>query len=684
VLLARTGGPIYADTTEHVRPNSVIGPLSPTKSLHQSFVAHADGLSSIEMRFGTFGGVTKCTVGVRVTSESSVISSGEIPCASLVPDSARVQVAHFAPQPHSSGRTFEIELTITQTGDESVVAWGGPDIGGSLPPARLGSDQVAVAAEIHTNYGGDHHAWSQIGIALRRMEQYRPWFQQAFVVVLVALLCVAALVALVAMRGRRAVALLIVLVVAKGALWSAVVPPLESPDEPAHVGYAQFMAEAHRLPKRNVSQLGLPAGQFYSPQLNGLVEALHVESQARGDRPDFLPSGDAGPVIAAGNASPEANGNGAAAGYPPAYYAPAAVLYKLSPGSLLTRIEVMRWWSIALGAVAAWLTLLIGRRLFPQCEGAAIALAVACAVQPELSQQTATVNNDALVIAGGAACLLAALDLLQPSRRRGRWLCALAGAALGTTMFKSFGVIFAPVLLVAWIIGRVRTPAGERPLVRREIGQTLLGIGGTYGVWFVYAALFGFQGASLTDLTPSEGPKGLRDYLHVLQQDWYRPLRLNWIDQLWGDFSWIDTPFPTWVQTTLLVLSLVGIAIMIAWSVAVIHRYTTTFRDRKHSTVSDEFVDGSAQAFVLALSVMVMLAFCLVVGYLNFHHTGRNDLIQGRYALMLVPALLSAPVVAVRALWPRLSPLVPMVLTAAAMIALNIGGIALLTERFYL
>ncbi len=70
-------------------------------------------------------------------------------------------------------------------------------------------------------------------------------------------LAVAALLALVVVRGWRVLALLVVLAVAKGLLWAAIVPPLASPDEPAHVAYAQFMAEAHRIPKRDVYQLGV-------------------------------------------------------------------------------------------------------------------------------------------------------------------------------------------------------------------------------------------------------------------------------------------------------------------------------------------------------------------------------------------------------------------------------------------
>jgi 4-amino-4-deoxy-L-arabinose transferase-like glycosyltransferase len=382
--------------------------------------------------------------------------------------------------------------------------------------------------------------------------------------------------------------------------------------------------------------------------------------------------------------SAAANGSGAAAGYPPMYYFPAAVLYEVSSGPLLHRIEVMRLWSIALGVVAAWLTLLIGRRLFRGHEAAAIALAVACLVQPELSQQTAVVNNDALVIAAGAACLLAALDLTRPSGRRSRWLCGLAGAALGMAMFKSFGVVFAPVLLLAWLIGRARTPKPERIRLWREVGQTVAGIGVTLGAWMAYAAAFGFHGASLADINPSPGPKDLRTYLHVLRRHWFHQLRVNWIDQLWGDFSYVNTPFPTWVQGTILVITLLTIALVIAWAAKTGLAFLRA-RRRTAAGVRDEpGVDHTANMVVCIAAIAATFAFFLIAGYLNYHRTGRNDLIQGRYALMLLPAIVALPALALRTLRPRISALVPTLVAAGALVMLNIGGVALVVERFYL
>ncbi len=684
ILLGRSGGPVEADTTEHVKPNAVIGPLTTAPTVEQRFTARADELSSITMRFGTGGGVSRCKVGVRLTSVGTEVASRVIPCAALTPDSAPFEILRFAPQRESNGREYQLDLSLAEAGGQSVGVWAGTEPDGLLPPAQFGDDPLPVSAELHTRYGGDHHAWDQITLALRRLEQYRPWFQSAAVVALTAVAAFAALVLLVVARGRRAVALLIVLVVAKGLLWAAIIPPLEAPDEPAHVAYAQFMAEAHRIPKRDVTQLSLPPELIYSPQLTGLIDALHQESQTTGDRPDFQPGGDPSAVENSAHQSPDANGNGAAAGYAPVFYAPAAVLYKLSPGPLLTRIEVMRWWSIALGALAGWFSLLIGRRVFPRYEGAAIALAVACVLQPELSQQTAVMNNDTLAIAGGAASILVAVELVSPANARARWLCFLGGAALGITMFKSFGVAIAPVLLVAWFIGRARAPQGERPSIPHEIGQTIAGLGITYGAWALFAAVFDFRGASLADLTPSDNPKSLSKYIEILQKDWYRAIRVNWIDQLWGDFSWVDTPFPTWVQSTILVLTLAGIAVVFAWAVVVVGRLVRRRYEETPNGLDAELVETWAHTLICLLFVAVTFVFFLGLGFLNFHRTGRNDLIQGRYALMLTPAILAAPTLALRSLWPRLNPSLPMVMTAGFVTALNIGAIALIVDRFYL
>jgi len=684
LVLARPGGPVLSDTPEHIKLIGTIGPLS-SQPVRQHFVATADGLSGISTRFGTSGGVKRCSVRATLRDGSTVVATSVHRCGSL-PDTRPFSVLRFDPQPASRGRAYDLELSLAEAGGDSVFVWAGEDLDHRLPPATSPTDTLPATLELHTFYGGGHHAWDQVSLALRRIGEYRPWFQQPAAIVCWGALALGALLALVAVRGRAALVLLVVLACAKGLVWAAVVPPLEAPDEPAHFAYAQFMAESHRIPKRNAFQLGLPPSQSYSPRLRAAITALHQEILPPGDRPDFPPHGDPGPVAAIDAASPAANGAGPAAGYAPVYYLPAALLYAASGGPFVHTVELMRLWSIVLGAVAGWLTLLAGRRVFRGHEAAAMALAVAVVLQPELSQQTAAINNDALAIAAGAGALLAAYALTAPAPARSRWVCFGGGLALGLAMFKSFGAVLAPVLLAAWVIGRVRTARGNRPSVWREAAQAAAGIASTIGAWTVYAAAFGFPSASLADIQPVEGPKDLRTYLHLLDVDWFQLIRQHWIDQLWGNFSWVDTPFPDWVHAILLAVTLATVGLAVTWAVVVAARWW----HGRHRGYGAEALSGgpgtddAAIAAISMLAIVTMFGFFVVVGYLSFHRTGLNNLIQGRYAVMLLPAILSLPSSLIRYLWPRVSPLVPMLCAAAAMVALDIGGVALVVERFYL
>ena len=137
----------------------------------------------------------------------------------------------------------------------------------------------------------------------------------------------------------------------------------------------------------------------------------------------------------------------------------------------------------------------------------------------------------------------------------------------------------------------------------------------TYGAWAAYAAVFGFQGASLSDLTPSDGPKNLAAYIDLLQKDWYRAIRVNWVDQLWGDFSWVDTPFPTWVQTTLLVLSLGPPWRRVAWYVQVARPPPSRAGPRK---LGPDVIESGGRRPSSGAPIVVTFVFFVGLGYLNF------------------------------------------------------------------
>ena len=223
----------------------------------------------------------------------------------------------------------------------------------------------------------------------------------------------------------------------------------------------------------------------------------------------------------------------------------------------------MRLWSIALGAVTIALVWKLGRRIFPDHPQAAVLLALAVTLHPMWSQQTAIVNNDAGVICAGAWSLLLALDLAA-AKRRSQWIPFLAGVAAGLTyVAKPFGIVAFPLLLVAWLVGRLRGQTDSSWL--SDVLRGALGFVTSYGTWFVAAAILDVEGAGLVPYDPEGGPRGFGAFLDTLKENRFLAPRQNWVQQFWGVFSWVDTRFPPWIYTIILASVLAGLALVVAW-----------------------------------------------------------------------------------------------------------------------
>lgn len=674
-ILLRPGGRRLSDDTEHVERTTVLPFLRDGDSLTQTFRARDDGLSQVMVRFATGDGVEGCRVRVRVHSSTSVVGERQAVCSDLV--QAEIFAVTFPPITASDGDDFELEVQVSGVGSSPMSLWGGPSLG-TLPVARLDGDALELSAELHTAYGNDRFAWQQIGTALDRIAGYGPFWHEPVVVVPMAITALGCLVALVRRHRRLGIVLVVTFAVVKGVLWSTVLPPLEGPDEHAHFAYAQFMAEQHRIPRRDHDQFGID--RPYSEQLDrGMREVYHQWSQWPGNRADFSAAGrDQAHELMRG-LSLDAGGAGAAAGYSPYYYAPAAALYWLAPTDLDQQLGAMRLWSVALGAIAAWLGVLIGRRLFPGSEAAAVAVGVAIAAQPMLSQQAAIVNNDALVVVAGFAGLLVALELAQPAAHRR--LLVLGGLATGMAFAtKPFGIAWAPVLAVAWLIGRWRTPSEQR---RSWIGDGLragVGVAATYGLWIALSTVLDLPASAVQTFNPEPGPKTLRRFIALQTQDLLKPLRDRWIEQFWGSFGGLTLPLPKWVLSTITTVTVLSLLALVVWAVALCVRLG---RRRLRAVPGDE-LSSVLHIALCTLSVVVTLSVLHVADFLQYRRNGRLELLQGRYALMVLPAVLALPALLVARIGGRSWAARAMVVIAAAVVALNVLSVSLMVERYYL
>jgi hypothetical protein len=578
ILLTRPAPPVLADSTPHVSHTEPLPPIVPGQSTVQRFTATESRLAEVNALIGTIGGVQDCTLHATLRADQRVVFDRVIPCRTI-PDSLMFNLGRFPAEADSRGREYVLEVSAEPGSTEAVVLWGVPPGNGQVAAVSGGKDQ-AFSAEVEPRYQRESSVAGTIGLALHRMSTLGAPWRTTVVAIVLAVGALALVVALVA-TPKRAVWLLVALVLAKGLLWSMALPPLEGVDETAHYGYVEFMAVEHKIPKRGVAQDDRGPGD-YSLALYQAYDAFHVTADPPADRPDFDARGLTTTHDLLANADTHAGGNGQAAGYSPVYYAPAAVLYTIGGGTLDNRIGYVRLWSVLLGAVAVWLAFQIGRRLFPSSPHAPTLFALAVALQPMASL--------------------------------------------------------------------------------------------TYGLWAVYSSLFGFKFAKLDDLNPTDKPKDLSAYISLLRNEHFQNIRRNWVDQFWGDFSWVDTPLPKWIQNTIAVVSAFVALAVLVW---LLRTLLDVVRRRPTS-------DDDARLAVCIAAVAATGLLLYAIGFSAFRRTGSNDLIQGRYALMVVPAVIAIPALLVRRARATFDPAWVLGLLAAALLLLNATGLGLIAQHFYL
>ena len=677
IVLQGSAGPASLNREPHFFRGSVLPPVTPREPLEQAFTARANGLSGIVARVGTYVGATQCSINVVVSDPNgSVVGHRFIRCGNLADNALRLLI-RFRPLPHSKGERFLVTVSAQPGARQAISLWGAQS-GSSLPPAVSAGRLQPQSVALITEYGKRRPFVEIVGTALRRMAQYRVTWWRPPVVAGMMMAATLLLVALVAVPRRLSVAALLSLALIKGVFWTVAMPPLQGPDEDSHFAYAQFMAEEGGIPRRSTNVGNLPP---YSDELRSADRLLHREADPPGNRPDFGPGArGADETRFTSGLSRRSGGNGSAAGYSPAYYAPASLLYRVTGSSIYTRISIMRLWSVALGLLSVWLALLIGRRLLPESEGAAVALALGVALQPMFSQQTAVINNDALVIAGSFLCLLVAMKLVEPGASR--WMPLLGGLAVGATLLgKPFGLALAPVVAFGWLVGWLRNHPRTWKAWPFALARFGLGVGCTYGLWVMASVLFDYPAPSLSSLAPAPGSRSLTDYLHLMKLNNYQALKLDWVDRFWGHFAWVDLPLPGWVYSwlrwaTLLFVVLVGVWLLHVVVVAVV-------RARKGRSLQPD------QASVVP-TLICLLAVASTVGVLHFIEfqgylrTAKADIIQGRYGLMVLPAVVAMPALLLRRLIPRLPVIVSMVTVTSAIAVLHVLSLARIIDRFYL
>ena len=365
--------------------------------------------------------------------------------------------------------------------------------------------------------------------------------------------------------------------------WSLIIPLFQVPDEPAHVAYAQFLAETGSPPTGNNDK------RPFSKQERRLLNAVRWKAVIH--RPENEPPATATAHkmferLADHQGSPVgAGGFTSATNNPPLYYSAAAAAYHLTPSSSLPdRIHAMRLLSALLAAVTVLFTFLFLRELVPGTPWAWTVGALAVAFQPMFGFMSGGVNSDSLLFAASAGVFwaLAASFRRGLTLERGAWIGALA--AIGLVGKINMLGLLPGIGIGLWVlVGR-----SELAHRREAIRGAILATGIVAAVAVVYMALnstvwdrglfFGSGGGH--PLGSAVGAAGRVDIAHTpartlgdaLSYGWQfylprlpfmhsffteYPLRHVWFDGFIGNFGWLDYRLPGATYTLALLIAAV-------------------------------------------------------------------------------------------------------------------------------
>jgi 4-amino-4-deoxy-L-arabinose transferase-like glycosyltransferase len=356
------------------------------------------------------------------------------------------------------------------------------------------------------------------------------------------------------------------------ALWAIITPPFQVIDEPAHFGYAQYLAEAGRPPRPVAGPLPPYTGE-QEILLEGLPFSVdHKPSWSTADERQVRQELD---EVRSPTSESAAR---LASTYPPLYYAYVAVPAWLGSAlSPLDQLYLMRLFSATLAGITVGSVFLFLRELLPGTPWAWSVGALVVGFQPVFGYMSGGINNDAMLYAAGAVLLflIARSFRLGLTPRRGVAIGAIAAAGVlaKTTMVGLLPGAALGLLVLWWREADDRRQAAARGAI--GAGGVL---GAILGTWFATDTLvFGRSLSTATGGMVSEAVgdvTSLRGQLSYLWQ-FFLP-RLSFMNDafptypdypLWdiyvqgfvGRFGWFQYGFPLWVnQVGLAVLVLVG------------------------------------------------------------------------------------------------------------------------------
>lgn len=454
---------------------------------------------------------------------------------------------------------------------------------------------------------------------------------------------------------------LLLVFIAKAILFTLVFPAFSGHDEVAHYAYLRYVAVDHRVPivpdleKWREQQAKTPPNQDVGEdripgELYKYCRYVTADWWCDPNDPRF-PDGPK-MVTLGGKFLP--SGWVYTANHPPLYYMLMTPLYWASQSqSPEVQLYVMRLAAIPFGLLTVLFAFLTVRVLFPADQFLLVTVPAFVALQPQISYESAMLNNDILAI-----CVMSAiLYVLARGLRNGfRWsTCVLAGALLGIGLIsKTTTISVAPIIALAMILGLGWRNVKEWVLK----GAAVVGVAGLFAwPWYLFMWL------QYHDLTALTQIKALQYWNYsnghpptVLGQLFDKGFAWMRWKETWGEFGWRLIPLRDNLLSVIWFACLFAVVGLVVYVVRV---YRLRRNDRRAAEDADGVtVAGRVRDPLLRLDraqtigLVMMLATCVAAYYAVLQFGTQFSLTQARYFFPAVNAAALLLMFGLRAWFP--------------------------------
>lgn len=364
------------------------------------------------------------------------------------------------------------------------------------------------------------------------------------------------------------VALLTLIMLIKGVVWSVAFPLWQGPDEEDHYAVIQFIGEWGRLP--DVGDTFLPDEVALSRELADVGRLPYAPEQRQGFGKTAVSPAETqfAQLDPATRRSFDKQMVGKLNKATPLYYMLASLVYRLFPnGDLLTRAYIQRLLAVVVSSPIVIIAYLTARLLFPTNPAMRLTIPTLVAFHPQLTHITSVVSVDGFYFVCYSLLIYLSLRVLQTqfTWRNGAVMgLVFVVGVLAKPTLNGFAPLVALVVVVGWWRKRSRW---------REIMAAATLMGGIIALplgWWMLRSLR-INGDLFYFNPVTEGHRIIQnpfyDYAilpHAL--DYYQSVWGGIFTTWWAHFGWLDTALPPLAYDGLRWLTVLAMAgLLLGW-----------------------------------------------------------------------------------------------------------------------